>query len=117
MPAFRTLALLTAIVATAKIVYYRMLGWQDLQGWPEICAMIGGLILFWIATQRMRRKVEVQAAGLLGALLLLVHELPFVSVLLHGFLQTDRSFVELAAAAPMILCLLLCLLALRGIVS
>ncbi len=43
MAAFRALALLTAILATARIVYYRMLGWnQELQGWPEICAAPGG---------------------------------------------------------------------------
>ena len=104
MVAFRTLALLTAILAAARIVFYRMLGWnQDLQGWPEICAMIGALALFWIATQTMRRPSEVRGTALLGSILLLVHELPFVSTMLNGFLQTDRSFFELLAVIPMVM--------------
>ncbi len=111
------LALITSIAATLRIVYYRMLGWEGLQGWPEICAMIGALLLFWIGTQRLRRKSEVQGIALLGSVLLLVHELPFVSVMLHGFLRTDRSFFELLAAIPMALCLFLAYVSLRAIVS
>ncbi len=118
MAAFRMLALLTAIFATARIVFYRMLGrYQVLQGWPEICAMIGALVLFWIATQRMRRPSEVRGTALLGAVLLLVHELPFVSMMLNGFLRTDRSLFELLAVLPMALCLALAYFALRGIVA
>lgn len=117
MAAFRMLALMTAVLATARIAYYRMLGWnQELQGWPEICAMIGALVLFWIATQKMRRPAEVRGTALLGAVLLLVHELPFVSVMLNGFLQTDRSFFELLAVVPMLLCLALAYFSLRGMI-
>ncbi len=112
------LALFAATSAAARIVYYRMLGWnQELQGWPEICAMIGALVLFWIATQKMRRPSEVRGTALLGAVLLLVHELPFVSTMLNGFLRTDRSLLELLAVTPMALCLALAYFALRGMVG
>jgi cadmium resistance protein CadD (predicted permease) len=114
---FRKLALAASVLSTLRIVYFRMLGWEGLHGWAEICAMIGALILFWIGTQRMRRFIEVLAAGMLGSVLLLVHELPFVSMFLHGFLTTDRSFLELLAVIPMALCLALCYFALRGMVS
>ena len=118
MTGFRMLALLAAILATARIVYYRMLGWnQELQGWPEVCAMIGALVLFWIATQRMRRPSEVRGTALLGSILLLVHELPFVSTMLNGFLRSDRSLFELIAVLPMALCLALAYFALRGMVG
>jgi hypothetical protein len=118
MFAFRMLALFAATSAAARIVYYRMLGWnQELQGWPEICAMIGALVLFWIATQKMRRPSEVRGTALLGAVLLLVHELPFVSTMLNGFLRTDRSLLELLAVTPMALCLALAYFALRGMVG
>jgi hypothetical protein len=114
---FRKLALAASVFSTARIVYFRMLGWEGLHGWPEICAMIGALVLFWIGTQRMRRFSEVLAVGMLGSTLLLVHELPFVSILLHGFLTPDRSWMELFAVIPMALCLAVCYFALRGMVS
>ena len=34
------------LLTTARIVHYRMLGCEDLQGWPEICAITGALIYF-----------------------------------------------------------------------
>jgi hypothetical protein len=114
---FRMLALAASLGVTARIVIFRMLGWEGPYRWREVCAMVGALLLFWVGTQRLRRRSELQMVGLLGALLLLVGELPFVSSLLFGFLQTSRPFVELLAVVPMGLSLALCYFALMGMVS
>jgi hypothetical protein len=114
---FRLLAIVASGSVLTRIVLFRMLGWENPHRWREICAMIGGLILFWIGTQKIRRRSDLQMTALLGALLLLVSELPFVSNHLFGFLQTDRSFLELFAVVPMGLCLLLCYFALLGMMS
>lgn len=114
---FRLLAVITAVATPIRIVLFRMLGWENPHWWREVCAMVGALILFWVGTQKIRRRSDLQMTALLGALLLLVSELPFVSVHIFGFLQTDRSFLELFAVVPMGLCLLLCYFALLGMMS
>jgi hypothetical protein len=114
---FRLLALAASILTTARIVYFRMLGWESPWWWAEVCAMIGAVILLWIGTQRMKRHSEVLAVGMLGGLLLLVHELPFVSMLLYGFIPEGRPYIDLLAMIPMLLCCALLFFALRGMMT
>lgn len=114
---FRMLAVAAAIAVAARVVLFRMLAWERPHLWQEICATIGALILFWIGTQAIRRRSELQMTALLGALLLLVSELPFVSSHIFGFLQTDRPVLELLAVVPLALCLALCYFALVGMMS
>ncbi len=114
---FRLLALAASLATTGRMVWFLLIGSHRGYPWEEVCAMIGALLLFWIGTQRQRRRSEVQGVGLLGAILLLVHELPFAGGLLFGFLRTDRSALELAAIVPMGLCLATCYFAMVGMVS
>ena len=114
---FRMLALAASILTSARIVYFQMLGWESSWWWADVCAVIGAVLLFWIGTQRMRHHSQVLGVGMLGGLLLLVHELPFAATMLYGFLPEGRPYVDLVAIVPMLLCCALLYFALRGMMS
>ncbi|BDC50048.1 hypothetical protein F183_A23640 [Bryobacterales bacterium F-183] len=114
---YRMLALAASILTTARIVYFQMLGWESPWWWAEVCAVIGAVLLFWIGTQRIKQHSQMLGVGMLGGLLLLVHELPFVSRLLFGFIPEGRPMLELVAAIPMLLACALLYFALRGMIS
>lgn len=111
------LALAASILTTARIVYFQMMGWQSPWWWAEVCAVIGAVLLFWIGTQRIKHHSQMLGVGMLGGLLLLVHELPFVFRLLFGFIPEQRPWIDLIAVIPMALACALLYFALRGMIS
>ena len=121
---FRILAVVTALAALAEVIYLRMIAWEDtgpwnmsVYGWPEVCAVLGSLLLFFAGTQQLRWRSDLQAVSLVAACAILRHQIPFAGQHLFGFLRSGRPPLELAALFPIVLCLVICYFAMAGIIS